>query len=155
MADTIRELCLADLKTALEAIDGTGDYVNSVDSVQRWEQGGNEFAHDSIIIVGGADQSEEYGPDPLKSVTMNAEVDIWIRHNKTDFLGSTDSLISSWIGDAVRAIMDDYTRGGNAQQTDITGAIPFETVQGGDFAGVMLQVEIKYRHNVKDPTSQV
>ena len=155
MADSIRELIMKDLETTMALINGTGPYTRNIASIQRFEQDGNSFDAQDTIVLAGGDESEEYGPDPLKSITLNVELDLWTRHDKAADAFSTDELLNQYISDIKRAVMVDHTRGGNAQQTDITGSIPFETSEGAYFVGIMFQIEIKYRHNVFNTESQL
>jgi len=55
-------------------------------------------------------------------------------------------------GDIKKAILQDSTRAGNAVDTDVLGTTPFETTEAQPYAGIIMEVRVRYRHLRTDPT---
>lgn len=150
MAETIREKILANIKTTLEGISIANGYNNDIAGVERWKQHGNSLREVPCIIINGGPEDKEAGPNPLVSCKFTAYLDIWIRQDKED-VNPTDSILNSLLGDVEKAMMVDCTRGGDAKDTNILSNTPFETVEGAPHAGLIVEVEIIYRHYQNDP----
>ena len=155
MENTVRELILANIKTTLEGIIAGAEYGNTIASVQRWKQSGNILTSVPCIIVNAGQENLEQRPGLKTSQKLTATIDLWTRHDETVNPGSTDSYLNNLLGDIKKILMVDYTRGGYAVNTRIMSIIPFESTQGQPYAGLIIDCEIEYRHNITDPTTAV
>ena len=45
-------------------------------------------------------------------------------------------------------------RAGNAVDTDVLGTTPFETTEAQPYAGIIMEVRVRYRHLRTDPTAK-
>ena len=86
---------------------------------------------------------------------FDVNVEVWIRHDEGTVPGSTDTILNSLLGDVEKALAIDETRGGNAVDTIITGCVPFETVEGQPYSGIILDIKIHYRHKRGDSTQKM
>lgn len=149
MADTIREKILDNLQTTLQAITVAGGYVNTIASVQKWAQSGNALAALPTIIINAGPEDRENRPGFITSCKLSVILDVY-----TVAATDTDAALNSLLGDITKALMADYTRGGYAVNTTIKSVIPFEAIEGQPYAGLIITVEIEYRHKLTDSTSQ-
>lgn len=149
---TIRENILANISTVLNTISIANGYANNIASVQRWKQGGNNLRQVPCIIINAGSEDKEQEPNPLVTCRFSVSIDIWMRHDEATVPGSTDTILNSLLGDIEKALMVDHTRGGNAQDTNISGNVSFETVDSQPYAGITVNVEILYRHKITDPS---
>ena len=155
MTDTVREKILDNIETTLKGIKTASGYGNDIVSVQRWEQAGNSLVKTPCIIINSGPEEKEHRPGLIISCKFSVIIDLWIRHDKNSFVKSTDSYLSSLLGDIEKVLMIDHTRGDYAAATRILSIIPFETTSGQPYAGLTIECEIEYRHLVSDPTQQV
>lgn len=155
MAETIREKIIEDIKTTLETITIANSYQNDIQSVQRWKQSGNSLIQVPCIIVNAGPEEKEQRPGLMTSCKLSVMIDLWIRHDENDVPGSTDKLLNSLLGDIEKALMADYQRSNNAVNTRILRNISFEAVEGQPYAGLIIEVEVEYRHKTTDPTQAV
>jgi hypothetical protein len=155
MADTLRENIIADIKTTLEAVRLVNGYDNDIASVQRWKQGGNSLRQVPCIIVNAGPEEKSQEVYPAITCRMQVVIDVWTRHDETTDPRSTDAILNSLLGDVEKALMADIYRGGYAKNTNITGNVPFETVQGQPYAGIIIEAEILYRHLATDPKQKI
>ncbi len=155
MADTIREKILENIKTILEGISIANGYNNDIASVQRWKQAGNSLIQVPCIIVNAGPEEKEQRPGLMSSCKFSCFVDVWIRHDENDNPGSTDKILNSLLGDIEKALMVDYQRNGNAVNTRILRNLSFETTEGQPYAGLIIDIEVEYRHKIDDPTQAV
>lgn len=149
MADTIREKILDNISTVLNAIKTADGYVNTIASVQKWAQQGNDLATIPCIIINAGPENTKDNPGFIVEADFTVLLDVY-QIAATD----TDAALNSLLGDVRKALMADYTRGGYASNTKITNVIPFETEQGNPYAGLIVSVEIKYFFKSNDATSQ-
>lgn len=155
MADTIREKILANIKTTLETITVANGYNKTIASVQRWKQSGNALKTVPCIIIGAGHEEYEDRPGFITSCKFSVMLDLWIRHNETVDNMSTDALLNIYLGDIKKALMVDHHRGGYAAATRIQTTVAFEGFEeGAPNAGLIVGVEIEYRHKTTDPTQQ-
>jgi len=146
MPDTVRESILADLHTTLAA-------VSSLKSAQRWEQNGNDFTETPMVVIAPAPEEKEDGPSALTTCRLDVDIDLYVRHDKNEFAGSTDAYLNGLLGAIEAALMADHTRGGHAIDTEITGNSPFEVIEGQALAGLIISIRVHYRHQRTDPTA--
>ena len=153
MPDTVREKIFADLVTALSAISVAGGYDNDITSVERWNMNGNNKANvPAIIINSGPEKSDDGKAYDLTHCLLTVFLELWVGKNETESAATpTDKLLNSLLGDVKKALAVDVTRGGNAVDTEITDVESFETIEGQQHAGLIITVEIEYRHKQQDP----
>lgn len=147
MADTVKEAIMKNIKTTLEAIQAGETYNNTIKSVQRWQQKGNSLVLVPCIVINAGPEDRTDDPNPLTSCDFTVYIDVWTR----DESDSTDSILNSLFGDIIKALTADITRGGNAVETHILSVVPFETIEGQPYAGIIVETLIKYRHEQTDP----
>ncbi len=148
MANTVRENILANVKTTLEGISIANGYNNDIASIQRWKQKGNLLRQVPCIIINAGLEDKKPGPDPLVTCKLTVSLDLWIRDDSDN---PTDTILNSLFGDIEKALAVDYTRGVSATDTNILSSTPFETVEGAPHAGLMIEVEVHYRHQRTNP----
>ena len=150
MTLTVREQILANLQTTLEGISVDNGYDNDFSNVQRWLQAGNSYSNTPYIIIEAGEEEYNSAPNPLRSCKMAVYLEVGTVQSSDD-TGSTDTLINSLLGDILKSVVVDITRGGIAKETNVLGAVPFEGTQGQPFVGVMVTLEIMYRYLFTDP----
>ena len=145
MADTIKEKILDNIDATLQTITKANGYNNDIESVQRWSQEGPSLVDvpAAVIVTGHRDGKPE--PNPKTSNVLEVFIEIWVRN-------ATDEILNSLEGDVEKALMQDYTRGGYADDTNVLGSDPFEGTVGNPHAGIEILLGIKYKHLQTDPT---
>lgn len=151
MALTIRENILEAIKTVLETITTGNGYANTIVSIQRWNKNGNSLLSVPCIVINAGPEKKEPAPDPMTTCKLSVSLDLWIRQKETD-TQSTDTILSSFLGDIEKALMADHTLSGNARDITIQNIFPFETVEGQPHSGLIIEMEVHYRHQRTDPT---
>ncbi|MCX5711766.1 MAG: hypothetical protein NTY47_01680 [Candidatus Omnitrophica bacterium] len=154
MTNSLRENILANLATTLNTIKTTGGYNNTIASVQRWNQRGNPLEAVPCIVINSGPEEKKPEPNPQATCKFTVYLDVWYSQDD-DETRSSDEILSSLLTDVEKAIMTDPTRGGYAEDTNILNNIPFETVQGQPSFGIILELEIIYKHKLTDPTAYV
>lgn len=154
MTTSIRESILENIKTVLEAITVVGGYNNDIESVQRWKQRGNITKDVPCIVINAGMEVKDPGPDPQSTCKFTVTLDVYMRQDDTDTTNSDTALNSLYL-DIEKALMADYTRGGYAEETSIRSAVPFESVEGQPTFGIIIELEIMYRHSRTDPAVYV
>lgn len=149
---TVRESILANLKTTLEAITKDHGYNNDIVSVQRWLQRGNPLRQVPCIIITAGPESKNPAPNPLVTCHFTVYLDVYFRQEETS-TDPTDKVTNSLLGDIEKALMVDNTRGGYARDTNIQSNIPFETAEGEITAGIVIELDIVYQHQLSNPES--
>lgn len=150
MSTTIREYVLLNLKSTLELIKTTGGYNNTIASVQRWSQWGNSLVSIPAIIINAGPEEKKPEPNPLMTCSFIVYIDIWTNHLQEDSR-SSDEILNSLLGDVEKALMADITRGGYAEDTNITRNVPFQSIEGQPLIGITIEIEITYQHLQTDP----
>lgn len=153
MADTIREKIMKNILASLEAIKSINGYVNTVASVQRFKQSGQAVLDVPSILIAEGDEDAEYGPHPTMSKRLEVYLAVITRQDEESDSRSAAEVMNSLIGDVVRAMANDFTRGGNALDTIEQGSGPIEVEEGQPEIGILMRYEIMYRHGRTDPTS--
>lgn len=151
MGDTVREKIMQNVKTTLEGISIANGYNNDIASVQRWDQASNPLIEVPCIMIRGGLEEKEPAPNPLTTCRLMIFIDVWIRHDKDADPRSTDAILCSHLGDVEKALMVDIKRGGYAVDTILQRNVPFENIEGEPYAGIVMEVEIHYRHKTNDP----
>lgn len=153
MADTIREKIFENLVTTLSGISVVGGYDNDIASVERWNMNGNNKASvPAIIINSGPEKNDDGKAYDLTHCLLTVFIELWVRQNEAESATTpTDKLLNSLLGDIKKALAQDVTRGGNAVDTEVTDVETFETIEGQQHAGLVITVQIEYRHQQQNP----
>ena len=118
MADTIREQIIDNIKTTLEGITIANGYVNTIQSVQRWEKSGNTLVNMPCIIITPGPEEKRDLPGLIKECELTVYIDTYIIHDKVANPESTDEMLNTLIGDIEKALMVDYQRGESGDDQD-------------------------------------
>ena len=145
-----REHIMDEIVSTLQSISTGNGYHNTIRSVARYEQFGNDEVDVPFIEVLPVEESYEPSPNPCMTCKLVVDIDVWIRHDKAEFDGSTDAYLITLIADVYKALMADTTRGGYAVETKPVGNHPFVSVVNNAYSGVAVMVEITYRHSILD-----
>ena len=151
--ETIKERIMENLKESLEGIkqlDGF-NFDFTPDTVQRWSMHGNSMVDFPMVIIISGEEIEESVPDNFEECNLSVYLDIFFIHNEDDVV-STDTYLNRLQGDIKKAILEDYSRGGLAIDTNVLGTVPFEATEGQNYSGIIIEIEIRYRHLRNDPT---
>lgn len=147
----VRENILENIRTTLTGITIANGYENTLASVQRWRQDGNQTAEIPFAIVKSLPENKTVGPNPMVTCRLTVWVLVATRQDE-DAVGSTETVLNSLTTDVEKALMVDVTRGGQARDTNILGIEPFDEVEGQPAAGVIIELEVNYQHLQTDPT---
>lgn len=151
MADSKRELILKNIKTSLEVITAANGYNNTLTAaqVQRWNQHDNPKVTMPTMIINAGPEEFDPNPNPYYTSRFDVTIEIWHRQDERS-TDPTDELLGAALDDLLRAMLADVTRGGNAIDTNIVSATPFEVVKGAANCGIVTEFQIQYRF---DPLS--
>lgn len=153
MADTIREKIMKNIQASLEAITTLNGYVNTIISIQRFKQSGQAVLDVPAILIAEGDEDAEYGPHPIMTKRLEIYLAVVTRQDEEADSRSAAEVVNSLTGDVIRAMANDFTRGGNAIDTIERGSGPIEVEEGQPELGILMRYEIHYRHGRTDPTS--
>lgn len=149
---TKRELILQNVKTTLEGITIENGFTNNFTAatVQRWNQAGNSTAMTPCIIINAGTEKITAGPHPYYTAELTVQLDVWYRQDESDTTPSDDHL-SSLLADVLKAMLTDETRGGYANDTNYVSNVPFETVDGQPYCGLIIELSIQYEFDPLNP----
>lgn len=153
--ETVRELILQNIKTTLEGVTIANGYGFdfTADTVQRWTMHGNRMVDLPMVIVSPGDEEETSSPNPFEECVLTVYLDVFFMNDEDDTV-PTDTYLNRLQGDIKKAIIEDSTCGGNAIDTDVMGTTPFETTEGQPYAGIIMELRVRYRHLRSDPTAK-
>lgn len=153
MADSVREQIMKHVQATLEGITVENGYANTLRSVQRFRQDGQELANlPAAILIEGGDDVDLNGPLELTSRTMTVSV-VLIQQQDTDVdAKSASELMNSLIADVQRAMQVDHRRGGVAIDTTESGIGDMNVDEGQPELVQTIGYRIAYRHLRNDPT---
>jgi len=153
--ETVRERILANIKTTLEGITVASgfNFDFTPDTVQRWSMHGNKLVDLPAVVISPGDEEEKSLPNNFEECTLTIFLDIFFVTEEADAV-STDTYLNRLQGDMKKAVLEDHTRGGEAIDTDVLGTTPFETTEGQPYAGIIMELGIRYRHLRSDPTAK-
>jgi len=126
--ETVRERILQNIKTVLEGVTIDNGY-------------------------SPGDEDESSMPNPFEECLLTLYLDIFFVNDENDPV-PTDTYLNRLQGDIKKAILQDSTRAGNAVDTDVLGTTPFETTEAQPYAGIIMEVRVRYRHLRTDPTAK-
>lgn len=147
---TIRENILEDIRTTLADITTANGFNNTIVSVQRWLQRGNDITLVPCIVISSGPEDKQPAPNPLMTCKLAIYLDVYTRQAESD-TQATETILHSLLGDIEKALMADYTRSGLAQETNFRGNTLFQAVEGSPHVGIIIELEIIYQHNQDDP----
>ena len=154
MTEPVRERVLDNLKTTLEGMTTVGGYNFDFTSstVQRWSMLGNSLVDlPAIVITSGPEEQKSLANDH-EDCSFTVYIDAFYV-NDSDDEAVTDTYLNRLQGDIKKIVMIDEQRGGLALSTDVVGSAPFETADEQPYAGMTVELLIKYRHLRSDPTA--
>lgn len=153
MAESVREKIMKHIQATLEGITLENGYANTLRSVQRFRQDGQELANlPTAILIEGSDDVELNGPLELTSRSMTVSV-VLIQQQDTDTdARSASEIMNSLIADVQTAMQEDYTRGGLAIDTSEIGIGDMTVEDGQPELMLSIAYRIAYRHERTDPT---
>ena len=153
--ETVRERILQNIKTVLEGVTIANGY--NFDfmpaTVQRWSMHGNRMVDMPMVVISPGDEDESSMPNPFEECLLTLYLDIFFVNDENDPV-PTDTYLNRLQGDIKKAILQDSTRAGNAVDTDVLGTTPFETTEAQPYAGIIMEVRVRYRHLRTDPTAK-
>lgn len=141
------------VQATLEGITVENGYANTLRSVQRFRQDGQELANlPAAILIEGGDDVDLNGPLELTSRTMTVSV-VLIQQQDTDVdAKSASELMNSLIADVQTAMQVDHRRGGVAIDTTESGIGDMNVDEGQPELVQIIGYRIAYRHLRNDPT---
>ena len=153
--ETVRERILQNIKTVLEGVTIVNGYNFdfTTETVQRWSMHGNRMVDMPMVVVSPGDEEESSSPHPFEECLLAVYLDVFFVTDENDTV-PTDTYLNRLQGDIKKAILADPTRGGDAVDTDILGTTPFETTEAQPYAGIIMELRIRYRHLRSDPTAK-
>jgi len=153
--ETVRERILQNIKTVLEGVTIANGYNFDFapSTVQRWSMHGNRMVDMPMVVISPGDEDESSLPNPFEECLLTLYLDIFFVNEENDPV-PTDTYLNRLQGDIKKAILQDSTRAGNAVDTDVLGTTPFETTEAQPYAGIIMEVRVRYRHLRMDPTAK-
>ena len=153
MADSVREQIMKHMQSTLEGITVENGYANTLRSVQRFRQDGQELANlPAAILIEGSDDVEQNGPLELISRSLTVSV-VLIQQQDTDTdARSASEIMNSLVADVQTAMQVDHRRGGVAIDTTEAGIGEMNVDEGQPELMVSVAYRIAYRHQRTDPT---
>lgn len=153
--ETIRENIIENLRTSLQDVKTVNGYYFDLkdEAVQRWSMHGNSMVDLPMVIISPGDEEEKSLPNNFEECLLTVYLDVFFVHSE-DASVSTDTYLNRLQGDFKKAVLADRTRGGYAVDTDISGTTPFEVTEGQAYAGIIMELSIRYRHIESDPANQ-
>jgi len=153
--ETVRERILQNIKTVLEGVTIANGYNFDFTpaTVQRWSMHGNRMVDMPMVVISPGDEDESSMPNPFEECLLTLYLDIFFVNDENDPV-PTDTYLNRLQGDIKKAILQDSTRAGNAIDTDVLGTTPFETTEAQPYAGIIMEVRVRYRHLRTDPTAK-
>lgn len=155
--DSVRERIVKQIQATLEGITVGNGYGQSMVSVQRFMQGGQETSQTpTCVLMEGDDSVDMEGPlagsFSLTSRTMN--VSVVVVHQQDDSVDSRSAaeVMNALVADVQKALQVDPTRGGLALDTMEVGLGELDAHEGQPELIQAVAFRIKYRHRRTDPT---
>jgi hypothetical protein len=145
------------LHATLETVTVDNGYANTLHSVQRFSQEGQEpIDATGALLIEGDDLVEfdglTNGPFSLVSRRKHVDVVLIAQHDQEEDSRSSSELMNSLEADVRRALNLDHTRGGDAVNTEETQANENDVQIGMPELRRAIGFDIRYRHRKTDPT---
>ncbi len=147
---TIREKIFQDVVIALKAISVVNGFDNNIQSVTQEGLPNSLKDMPTIIVAGGRETAKEDAGFNMTFCVTEIHLLLFIRVDE----GSTtapDTTLNSLLGDIKKKLKQDIARSGNAVDTKITTVEPFDSIRGQSECGLVITVEVDYRHQELDP----
>jgi len=159
MADTVKETILKNLVTTLAALDGTGGYTTNFNGrVYRMGLEGFDAAALPFAVVGEPDEvyDEELSQAGLQRIPtfMTVSISIW-NHGLADGTTKLSTDLSVILGEVIKAVLADRTRGGVAVMTSLISSTSIVDHASEPNGFLELSLRIHYRFLASDPTVAV
>ncbi|MFA5316200.1 MAG: hypothetical protein WC369_02110 [Dehalococcoidales bacterium] len=151
MSTTVRENILEAIEALLKTITVANGYANTIANTERFKARGNSILLQPCIVVCAGPENKTPGPDPMTTCKLSVELDLWVRQEVTD-TQDTDTILNSLLGDIEKALMSDHTLSGNCRDVTVLDILPFQTTEGNIQFGLIIELEVHYRHLRTDPT---
>lgn len=153
MAESVREKIMKHIQATLEGITLENGYANTLRSVQRFRQDGQDTKDLPVaILIEGGDDVGDNGPLELLSRSMTVSV-VLIHQQDTDIdARSAGELMNSLIADVQTAMQVDHRRGELAIDTTEVGIGEMNVEEGQPELMQSIAYRIAYRHERTDPT---
>lgn len=160
MADSIRELILKDVVTTLQGVTVANGYTHTLQSVQRFRQGGQLLAETPMVVVmEGEDQVSMQGPlsgtGSLTTRHLTVNLVLIYRQDEDTDTRSASEVMNGIVGDVQAAMLGSgaYTRGGHALTTEELGIGELDVEEGQPELVQTVAFRVRYRHRFDDPTA--
>jgi hypothetical protein len=158
-SDSIRERIILDkLKPQLETIQAGATYWHSMaaGAVQRFEQQGNKYDFDSLIIIHeGDDEVALEGPMPCTSRRFDVELECVTRHDPADVTNS-EKLANRLRQDVETALMKEpFWALDLADRCTPPRLSPLFTEVGQPSLTFIARFTVHYRHNRSNPAALI
>jgi hypothetical protein len=153
--ETVRERILQNIKSTIEGVTIANGYNFDFTSetVQRWSMHGNSMVNMPMVVISPGDEDETSSPHPFEECVLSVFLDVFFVNDEDDPI-PTDTYLNRLQGDIKKAVLEDTTRGADAIDTDILGTTPFETTEAQPYAGIIIEIRVRYRHLRSDPTAK-
>lgn len=157
MTESVRERILQHVQATLEAVTVEHGYQTTLQSVQRFQQDGQQLSVVPVaVLVEGGDDVELDGPmngyDGLVSHALTLSV-VLIHRQDTDVDSQPAAqAMNRLIADVQKAMQADPTRGGVAINTEEIGVGELDAEEGQPELVRTVGYRIRYRHRRTDPT---
>lgn len=150
MADTIVELCWANLEATLQGITRSNGYNIDVKEVTRGEKPWTDVRQmPCVMIVPGRESIVRYNAPLVVLRTAGFTLGLFMGTNTIDLHQKMEVLV----GDVQKALAVDKTRGGYARDTREVAKSPYYIVIGQKVTVMELEYEFDYQTSGTDPTS--
>ena len=141
------------VQATLESVTVENGYSNTIRSVQRFRQDGQELANlPAAILIEGSDDVESNGPLELTSRAMQLSVVLVQQQDIEVDAKSASEIMNSLIADVQTVMQVDHTRGGVALDTTEIGIGEMNVEEGQPELVQSIAYRITYRHERNDPT---
>lgn len=142
---SIKEQILQEVETTLGAMTTAGGYSMDSPYTSRRTRPADRLPDYPAIFISEPEEEKESGPVAKTSTFMPVRIECWLYDDRqTPNLNATNAL-----RDLEYALLQDATRGGLAIDTTLVRNKMLVTEQ--KMSGVMLDVEVHFRHAYMDP----
>jgi len=157
MGDTIREKILQYLHSDILPLMRKGNdysYEFNGDQVERFSMyGPASIELPRIVITSGDEELMDEKPNDINEYDLSVYLSVYIIHDESDRI-KTDQHLNRLIGDLKKVLAVDNTVGGYAIDCKPVRISPFANTDEQTYAGVVVELKIKYRQLRTDPTKQ-
>lgn len=149
MADALESRIIDNVVSTLQAIDGTGDWHVDVAAVRRMMGStATDLRVPGIAVVHNGAQLTE------KRLTYDAyRLGLILSLALPGHTANYDAALRNFASDCQAALLADESRGGLAIWTTVDSVEVYDKPEGASFAVAEVTVEIEYRIDPRDPTT--